>query len=407
MADAAKSSSNSNISISYTQFACIGSGFSGVALGATLKRWHGITDVRFFERHAKLGGTWFANKYPGCACDVPSILYSLSFAQNPTWSQSLAPHDELCKYLVHVAEEYGLLPKMTFNATVERCEWMEKTQRWRLRIRDGESGDVYMHECQFLFSGVGQLIYPRKPGIPGIETFKGPVFHASAWRSDVDLQDKKVIVVGNGCTATQIVPAIQHKTRHLTQFARSKHWITPPVILPNNKLIQFLYKHLSGVQAIARFAAFLITENDMRGFYMTRLGAAYRRHRSADTAAYMRKKAPEKYHDMLIPDFAFGCKRRIFDSGYLTGLHADNVTLTNDPIVEATPDGLRSKNGFTEADVIVMANGYETNLYLENVEVVGRDGETLAQHWAEMGGPGAYNTTSVSGFPNFFMILGK
>lgn len=410
----------------YSQFACIGSGFSAIGLGATLKRWYGITDVRFFERHDQLGGTWFANQYPGklgvpnflhrvmridmtgCACDVPSILYSFSFAPNPKWTRILASAQELWEYLYKVANDYDLPSKMRFGVEVVRCEWIESTKRWRLEIRNLEDGAIFFHECQFLFSGTGILVTPREPDMPGIETFKGPVFHAARWRKDVSLKDKNVALIGNGCTASQIVPKVVGETRHLTQYIRSKHWIIPPIDVPHTKTISWLFQYVPGLMAFVRFCVFLYAENDMRGFYMTRAGERYRKSRERNATRYIRKTAPERYHDLLIPDFEIGCKRRIFDPGYCEALHATNLDVLDDPIEEVLPDAIRTKGGkVTKADVIVLANGYSTNQFMSGIEVVGRNGVTIDKHWEKFDGPEAYNCIALNEFPNFFMILGK
>ncbi|KAM0248374.1 hypothetical protein ACHAQJ_009499 [Trichoderma viride] len=392
--------------VTYSQFACIGTGFSAIALGCTIKRWYGITDIRFFERHSDLGGTWLVNQYPGCACDVPSLLYSFSFAPNPEWSKVLPSHQEVWKYLDKVSAQYGLRDKMSFNSSVERCEWIEQSARWRITVRNTVSDTTFTHESQFLFSGSGILVQPRKPDLPNIENFDGPVFHAAQWRHDVDLTDKNVVVIGNGCSASQIVPGIKDQVKHVTQFARTKHWIIPPVEVPNTKLFQWLFMHIPGFLTFSRFAAFLFLENEMRGFYMTKAAAAYRRSTAAGAVRYIKEKAPEKYYDKLIPDFEIGCKRRIYDPNYLTSLHSQNVTLRDDAIEEVTPKGIRSKDGYTEADIIVLASGFETNTFCTNIDIVGRGGVTAEEHWKSLGGPGAYNSTSLSGFPNMFLILG-
>lgn len=415
----------------YSQFACIGTGFSGIGLAATLKRWYNITDVVLFEREAKLGGTWHINQYPGkqllppiarlseasrrvltslppgCACDVPAPLYSFSFEPNSHWPQLFNNRREIFNYLTQVAEKYDLVDKMRFNSTVERCEWSEARGRWRMAIRDNASGIVSYHECKFLFSGVGQLIQPRVPDFPGAETFKGDMFHAARWKQDLSLQDKRVVVVGNGCTADQIVPAIADESRSVTQIARSKHWILPPPVAVDLKVIRFLFRFVPGTLSLIRLSIWLLGEDSWRGFYLTKKAAALRKTREADARAYMKKKAPAEYHDMLIPEFPLGCKRRIFDPGYLDSLHSEKVTLTDSPILEVVPEGVRTKDGLIEADVIALATGYTTNSFLPRIEVIGRNGETAEEHWKKNKGAGAYNTVLLSGFPNFFMILGK
>ncbi|OAR01073.1 hypothetical protein LLEC1_07833 [Akanthomyces lecanii] len=369
--------------VTYSQFACIGTGFSGIGLGATLKRWYNISDVVLFERESKLGGTWLINQYPGCACDVPSPLYSFSFEPNGEWNALFNVQPDILGYLGHVAEKYDLVSKMRFDTTVERCAWDEARARWRI-----------------------DLIQPRIPDLPGMDTFRGDMFHAARWDPDVSVRDKNVVVVGNGCTANQIVPAIVRDTRSLTQVVRSKHWIVKPPLMPNVRLMSFLFRRIPGLLKLMRLAIWLALENSWRAFYATSYGAALRRSAEADTRAYMEELAPARYHDMLIPDFPIGCKRRIFNPGYLEALNEDNLVLTDSPILEVVPEGVRTKDGVIEADVIALATGYITNSFLPRVEVVGRNGETAEEHWKKNNGAGAYNTVLLSGFPNFFMILG-
>ncbi|KAK1704332.1 hypothetical protein BDP67DRAFT_606482 [Colletotrichum lupini] len=390
----------------YSQFACVGSGFSAIGLGATLKRWYGIGDIKFFERHSDLGGTWFINQYPGCACDVPSALYSFSFESNPDWSRVLPPQQELWQYLHDVAKKYSLIEKMRFGVNVEQCVWSEERKRWRMNIRHYETNRVFAHECQFLFAATGQLMQPREIDVPGSTSFKGRIFHSSRWDQTVDIQDKKVVVIGNGCTASQIVPAIVGKTKHLTQAIRTKHWVLPPVDNENTEFMKNVLRHVPGTQTLQRFLVFAAAENTLRGFYMTNDGNKYRKRARANAEKYMKTTAPAKYHDKLIPDFELGCKRRIFDSGYLKSLHSENLSLLDDPIQEIVPEGIRTREGVTEADVIVLANGFVTNNAVGGLDVIGRNGEQIDQHWESFGGPEAYNCTIASGFPNFFVLLG-
>nr|RBQ85579.1 hypothetical protein FVER53263_10523 [Fusarium verticillioides] len=390
---------------SYSQFACIGAGFSGIALGVTLKRWYKITDIRFFERHSDLGGTWYANKYPGAACDVPSVLYSYSFEPNPNWSRVLPSQEELWKYQKHVADKYDLPSKMTFGVEVQKCQWIEQHKRWVLDVRDCKTGTMFQHECRFLFAGSGILVTPREIDVPGSEDFKGSIFHTSQWRSDVDVEGKNVVVIGNGCTAAQIVPSIVDKTKHLTQIVRAKHWMLPPIDGVYTDYMKSIFKYLPGTMMIQRLLIFLFAEIELKAVPMTTSAAKFRQKRRAYAEKFMRDTAPAKYHDLLIPDFEIGCKRRIYDSGYLASLHSKNLTLTNERALKIVENGVETDRGFVEADVIVLANGFSTNTFLEGVEVVGRD-ETLTQHWESFGGAEAYNCSAMSGFPNFFMLLG-
>jgi len=336
---------------------------------------------------------------------VPSALYSYSFEPNPHWSRVLPSYQELWDYLNRVAHKYSLPPKMTFGVNVERCEWIEEKRRWRLHIRHYKTDSIFTHECQFLFSASGQLVQPRELDVPGAGTFKGIMFHSSKWRKDVELEGKRVIVIGNGCTAAQIVPSIVGKTKNLTQMIRSKNWVYPPIDDARTEALRLICKYIPGTMALQRLLVYLGAENELRGFPMTPSAAKFRQRRRVQVEKYMRSTAPKKYHDILIQDFEVGCKRRIFDSVYLECLHAENLNLTNERAEEIVPEGIRTKSGIIEADVIILANGYVTNKFLTNIDIVGREG-TLAEHWDSFGGAEAYNCSVLSGFPNFFILLG-
>lgn len=391
---------------SYTQFACIGTGFSGICLGATLRRWHAITSLRLFDTSPSPGGTWSSNRYPGAACDVPSALYSYSFAPNPRWTRILATGPELRAYLARVAADYDLLDKMAFRSAVERAVWDEERGRWVLSVRDLDKGTTYTHECQFLFSGTGHFSKPRELDVPGLERFRGVAMHSARWQDDVELEGKKVVVFGNGCTATQIVPAlVKMGVERVTQIVRAKHWIMPPVDETVPRWAREVLQWTPGMLALQRWIVFCVAEMAYLSFPVR--NRWIRRLNQSKSEEYMKATAPEKYWGMLIPEFEFGCKRRVFDTGYLEALHREDVVLTDEPAVEIVEEGVRLRSGeVAEADVIVLANGFEMNELLEGVEVVGRGGETLHQHWETTGGLGAYKTLCVSSHPNFFFPLG-
>ncbi|KAK0737907.1 hypothetical protein B0T18DRAFT_394300 [Schizothecium vesticola] len=391
---------------SYTQFACIGAGFSGICLGATLRRWHNITSLRLFDASPSLGGTWFLNRYPGAACDVPSALYSYSFAPNPRWTRILATGPELHAYLVRVAADYDLLDKMSFRSAVERAEWHEERARWVLTVRDLDADATFTHECQFLFSGTGHFSKPRELDVPGLENFRGVAMHSARWRDEVELEGKKVVVFGNGCTATQIVPAlVKLGVERVTQIVRAKHWIMPPVDETVPRWAREVLQWMPGMLALQRFIVFCVAEIAYLSFPVR--NRRFRSWNQSRSEAYMKATAPEKYWGMLIPDFEFGCKRRVFDTGYLEALDRENVILTDEPAVEVVENGVRLRSGeVVDADIIVLANGFEMNELLEGVEVVGVGGETLHGKWEKIGGLGAYKTFCVAGFPNFYLLLG-
>ncbi|KLJ10608.1 hypothetical protein EMPG_09872 [Blastomyces silverae] len=392
---------------SYSRVACIGAGISGIALGATLKRWYNFDDIRFFERHPDSGGTWWANKYPGIACDIPAGLYSFSFELNPDWGKFLAPGEEIKAYQDRVRDKYCLRDKMVFSTEALRCEWDEESSLWTVYLRDLTTGEAYTHTCHILFTAVGVLVVPRKCDIPGSEKFKGRIFHSTEWDSSLDLKDKNVVVLGNGCTGSQIVPSILPDVKHLTQIVRSKHWIVPIMNPSYSSRLKWIFRYIPLTMLTQRFLIFLLTERSWPAFKMTKKSEEIRKQRRAMADRYMRKKAPAKYHDLLIPDFEVGCKRRIFDSsGYLQSLNAENITLTNDKPLEILPEGIMTDKGLVAADVIVLATGFHGTDFLQGLDIVGRDGLSVKEHWSKYPGPTAYNSCALSGFPNFFMLLG-
>ncbi|OJD13591.1 hypothetical protein AJ78_05960 [Emergomyces pasteurianus Ep9510] len=392
---------------SYTRVACIGAGASGIGLGATLKRWYNFDDIRFFDHHPDSGGTWWANRYPGVACDIPSALYSFSFELNPDWRKLLSSGEEIKAYHDRVRDKYSLREKMVFSTEALRCEWDDESSVWTVYLRDLKTGEEYTHRCQVLFSAVGQLVVPRKCDIPGAEKFNGRILHSAEWDTSLDLKDKNVVVVGNGCTASQLVPSILPEVKHLTQIVRSKHWIFPSLNTRYSSRIKWIFRYIPLTMRLNRFLIFCITESSWRLFQMTKKGKELRQKKRSKVEKYMRSKAPAKYHDLLIPDYEVGCKRRIFDSsGYLKCLSADNITLTDAKALEIVPEGVRTDKGLIEADIIALAIGFQTNQFLHQLEVVGREGLGLKEHWSKYPGPTAYNSSAISGFPNFFMLLG-
>lgn len=295
---------------------------------------------------------------------------------------------------------------MSFGINVECCEWIEELARWRLTLRHLKSNTVLIHESQFLFCATGQLVKPREIDVPGAQTFKGAIFHTARWRTDVDLRDKNIVVFGNGCTAAQVVPSIVKEAKRVTQFVRAKHWILPPIDSEIPPQVITLLKWFPALMGLFRFIVFAAAESSLRGFPLTEAARRYRRRKREAAEKYMRSAAPAKYHDLLIPDFEVGCKRRIFDSGYLKSLHEENLVLTNDKPLEIVPEGVRTAGGVISADIIVLANGFVTNEFLIGLNVKGQSGITLQDHWGKYGGAEAYNCSVLSNFPNMFILLG-
>ncbi|TGZ76522.1 monooxygenase [Ascodesmis nigricans] len=397
----------------YTEILAIGAGLSGIALLSRLQLEYDFTDIHIYERHADSGGTWWVNSYPGAACDVPSALYSYSFAQNPRWTCMMPSAREIKAYQDSVAARFNAGEKMTFRAEAIRAEWLEEKRRWRVSLRNVDTGECWVHECRILFSCTGALVTPNIPEIPGMEEWQGEVVHSARWHPAVQVKGKRVAVIGNGCTAAQIVPAIIDDDAALvTQFARSKHYIQRAPYFPINAVTVWVLTHIPLAMRALRFLVFVVAECGIRFQSMGVVGRVSRWLKRREVVAYMRKMAPERYHADLIPEFEIGCKRRIMDPGYLISLHSPNVDLintANNPIhLDPATASIRTASGNSyPTDLIILATGFKTPDFLPGLEVLGRGGISIRDHWNNnLGGPGSYNCAVNHGFPNFFVVLG-
>ncbi|GJJ08852.1 hypothetical protein Clacol_003072 [Clathrus columnatus] len=369
--------------VRYSDLVCIGTGLSGIGLGAQLKRKLKFESMHFYDRNESYSGTWWSNHYPGAACDVPSILYSYSFHQNPHWSRFSAGYKEIQDYITSVVQKYKLDRHMTFLTECQEARWDEDRCIWKLRLQDLTTGETFVHECRIFISGVGTLVDPNIPSIPGANTFRGEQFHSARWRDDIALQGKNVVVIGNGSSANQLVPALQPQVGKLTQIIRSS-------------------------QCTARQTLFLLTEAGWPLLFTTRVGGWMRQITEKLYRDYIVANAPKKYHEILIPKHHFACKRRVYDTNFqnMNVLKADNFELIKDGIVCMTEGGIQTTNSFYPADVIVYATGFQTNGGFGKLRVYGKNGVWLDEHWNQMGGRSAYETIAVHGFPNFFMLYG-
>jgi cation diffusion facilitator CzcD-associated flavoprotein CzcO len=374
----------------------IGTGFSG--LGAAMKlREAGVTDFVILERADDVGGVWRDNTYPGCACDVPSHLYSYSFAPNPEWSHSFSPQPEIRAYLRRLAEERGLLPFVRFGHEVERAAWDEDVRRWVIDTTRGTvTGDV-------VIAATGALSGPSIPDLPGLSTFRGPVFHSARWDHDVDLTGKRVAVVGTGASAIQFVPAIQPTVGKLTLFQRTPPWVMARNSKPFSPLRRQLFTALPMMRAAERARLFSTWEARVIPFVVRpqimKLGQ-----KAAISHLHKQVKDPE-LRRKLTPNYLLGCKRILLADDYYPALTKDNVEVVTDGIAEVRDNAVVTSDGAVhDVDVIIFGTGFEvTDPPIKDV-VKGRDGRTLADAWAD--GLEAHNGTTIAGFPNFFLMTG-
>jgi cation diffusion facilitator CzcD-associated flavoprotein CzcO len=375
----------------------VGAGFGGIAAAVELER-HGFEQVTILERAPDLGGTWFYNSYPGAACDVPSHLYSFSFAQRRDWSRLCSPQREIHDYLGDVARSYDVERQIRFGRTVSACSWDEARALWRLETAEGER-----YEADALVLATGQLHQPAHPQIEGIERFAGHSFHSAQWDHDYRLAGKRVAVVGTGASAVQFVPEIAGQVGRLTVFQRTGNWFLPRRNRRYPRLVRAAIEHVPGVQAFRRNFMYQ---------YCEALTASIRHPRTLGrvlairSAAFMRRqlKDPELRRKVW-PDYTFGCKRVLFSSQYLPALQLANVRVVTEPIARVEPDGIVTADGrLHEVDCIIWGTGFKTNDFMFPMRIAGAGGRELSEEWAH--GARAHLGMTVPGFPNMFVMYG-
>jgi cation diffusion facilitator CzcD-associated flavoprotein CzcO len=360
-------------------------------------RQRGITDFVLLERATEVGGSWRDNRYPGCACDVPAPLYAFSFELNPAWQHTFASQAEIWAYLRHCVRKYHLLPHIRFDHEVSAATWDHPQRCWRVYTNRGEL------TCTVLITATGALSEPRIPDLPGLASFRGPVFHSARWEHGVNLRQRRVAVVGTGASAVQFVPRIQPHVAALTVFQRSAPWILPRGGRDYRRLTQRLYQTVPGLQRLARAASYGSRELLVLGFAVQpRLLAlaewSARRH--------LYRQVPDPVlRTKLTPDYAIGCKRILLSDDYLPALTRPNVELVASGLAQIGPDWVQAADGTRRpADTIIFGTGFHVTDPPMASWIYGRDGRSLAQAWS--GGAQAHRGSAVAGFPNLFLLVG-
>ncbi len=378
----------------------VGAGFAGLCAAIKLQE-DGESDFVVLEKGADVGGTWRDNTYPGATCDVPSQLYSYSFAPYD-WPNSYSPQPDIQAYVKQVADESRTLDRFVFDTTVEDAAWDDETQRWTVRTSRGT------WVSRTLVVAAGGLSAPRLPEIDGIDTFQGDVFHSARWDHDVDLTGKRVAVIGTGASAIQIVPELQRTLQatggHLDVYQRTAPWIIPRNDRPYGRFERAALRRVPGLQRLYRTGLYWAHEAYVPAFTIEpRIAAparkvALKNIETGITDPELRAK--------VTPNFAFGCKRVLRSNDYYPALDADNTDLVTDPIAKVTGNAIVTEDGTErEIDVLVVATGFYTTELPITEHVTGRTGRTLADQWRDTG-MAAYKGTTVPEFPNLFMLVG-
>ncbi len=374
----------------------VGGGFGGVGAIVMLRR-AGYHDVTVFERGERVGGVWHHNTYPGAACDIPSHLYEFSFEPNPRWSRRYAPQVEIQAYLEDVARRHGVLDRIRTGTEVTSATWDGERNRWVLQTSAGP------HEADVLLTACGQLSVPSVPPIPGLDSFDGPAFHTARWRHDVDLTGKRVAVVGTGCSAIQVVPAIQPDVEHVDVYQRSPGWTFPKMDFPYRDRTRRLFERYPALQRLDRNATFAFME--VGAAAMTSQRWLRRPFRAVGRFQINHAIKDPELRRKVTPVDEIGCKRVMLTDEWYPTLTQPNVELVTDAVEEVTPGAIRTADGTERpADALVLATGFKSHGFTAPMEIVGDGGRTLAEEWA--GVPRAYLGVSVPGFPNMFLLYG-
>ena len=380
-----------------TRVLVIGAGFAGLGTAIKLDE-AGRTDFVVVDKGDSVGGTWRDNTYPGAACDVPSQLYSFSFAPNPSWSRSFSPQPEIHAYLQDVAQRAGVLDRFHFGVTVQDASWDETDQQWTVSTTAGTVvADV-------VISGSGGLSEPKNPEIKGIDDFAGEIFHTARWNHDFDLTGKRVAIIGTGASAIQVIPEIAEQVAHLDVYQRTAPWVMPRHDRGYTAIERFGFRFIPGLQKLYRTAIYWGRETYVPAFtWQPKILAPVQ----AIAEGNIKKGISDPVlRAKVTPDFQMGCKRILISNSYYPALARDNVEVITDGIAEITENGVVTRDGVArEIDCLIVATGFYTTDQPIAHHIKGREGRTLGDEWAA-NGMASYKGTTTAGFPNLFQIVG-
>jgi cation diffusion facilitator CzcD-associated flavoprotein CzcO len=403
------------------RIAIVGSGFAGLGAAIRLKQT-GIEDFVVLEAGDDVGGTWNFNTYPGCQCDIPSHLYSFSFAPNPNWSRTYSKQPEIWEYLRRCSREHDIDRHVRLRSEVVAAHWNEADELWHIQIATGggdgdgepalttagalpgEREPTTMREltAEVLVAGAGPLNEPKLPDIPGIDDFQGTIFHSARWNHEHDPQGERVAVIGTGASAIQFVPHLQQQVAKLHVFQRTPPWVVPHRDRPTKAVERWLYRHIPPLQRLVRAGVYGMRElfalrlmHPLRGSLPERVAQRHLHAQVADPQLRAR----------LAPDYRIGCKRVLISNDYYPALQKPNVELVTDSVSAIEPHAIVTADGARrEVDTIVLGTGFHvTDMPVANW-IYGRGGRSLADVW--QGSPQAYLGSTVAGFPNMFLLVG-
>ena len=375
----------------------VGSGFTGIGTAIKLVA-AGVDDFVIIEREDRVGGTWRDNTYPGAACDIPSLLYSFSFAQNPDWSRAYSPAGEICSHIEDLVDDFDLRRRIQFGVEVDGLEFDEAEGTWTVKTTGRKR-----YTARTVVLASGPLPDHKLPDIRGVDSYEGKVIHSARWDHDYDFTGKRVAVIGTGASAVQIIPELVKQADFVKVFQRTAGWVLPRMDLPIPAAAQELFAKVPATQQLARQALYwghevsataMVWDTPLTGL-VARLGRAHLRRQVKDP--WLRRQ--------LTPDFTPGCKRMLVSSDYYPALQRDNCKLIDWPIATISPVGIRTSDGIEHhLDAIVFATGYDVHLTGPPYPVTGIGGRSLADEWVN--GAQAYKSINAHGYPNLFLMTG-
>ncbi len=376
------------------RIAIIGAGPGGLCAAIQLQK-AGFDDFVLLEKGDGVGGTWYHNRYPGCACDIPSFLYSFSFAPKNDWSRPYGSQEEILGYMEALAERYGLLPRCRFHSEVKAATWDEDHAHWELELASGEKlgADVVV-------SALGMFNELARPDIEGLDDFKGTSFHSARWNWDHDLTGETVGVIGSAASAVQFVPEIAKVAGRVHLFQRTANWVMPKEDEPfTDELLQLFRTSPEAVQAARNEIYQGVDEG------MTFSDPAAVQELADSVMAALEVVEDPEVRAKLVPQHPFGCKRPLLSNEYYPAFNRENLELVTEGIERVTKDGVVTVDGRErKVDTLILATGFSATRYLSAIDVTGRGGQKIDDAWND--GARAYLGITTSGFPNLFMVYG-
>ncbi len=392
----------------------IGAGMSGICVAAKLKD-AGIP-FTVLEKNAAVGGTWYENTYPDCGVDTPNHFYSYSFERNPNWSGYFSKRDELFDYFERCADQFGIRDAIRLETEVVRMRYDESKGQWRVDVKTPDGTEETL-TATVVISAVGQLNRPNMPDIDGIDTYLGPLFHSARWRHDVDLEGKRVAVIGAGCSAVQLLPKTAEIAASVSVFQRTPHWLSPnrDYYRPVEQGLIWALNHIPyygewhRARMIFGFAdrTWPAVNADPSWPHPERAMNELNDGMREAITAYIKEQLGDRQDlaPKCTPDFPVFGKRLVIDNTWYPTIARDNVELVTEGIARITPEGIETVDGrLHTVDAIVVATGFKSNLFLWPMEIVGRSGVSLADRWGDY--PRAFQGTAVPDYPNLFCLYG-